>query len=91
MLGMASVDLIEALSLFGPGKSTGVTAVSCFALRLVVATFVDGDTNVFNALATSVVCVAGAAFGAVESIADFGCGIAASVCSEATTRFESPA
>src|SRR5207247_11176246 len=83
--GFAAAD---PLSLFADKPVTGVTAVSCFALRLVVDTFAGDDTNVFKAVLTSAVCSTGE-FWLVVIAADFGCGIAASVCIDAGILFAS--
>src|ERR1041385_6010695 len=83
----AGSDALAAIALtsgFGATSITGAGAVSCFAVRLVDATFVGDDTKFLRALATSAV---GDATSLAFTAPDLGCGIAASGCSAAAVRF----
>src|SRR5205823_7588899 len=86
--GSADFAAIELSPLFAGTSVIGVTAMSCFALRLVVETFVGDDTKLFKAVLTSAVWGAGG-FWPVVMAADLGCGIVTSACIDTFTRFGS--
>jgi hypothetical protein len=84
MLAAGGVFGANALaSDLGATSITGATAESCLALRLVDETFVGDETTFCKALATSAVCETGRVWGAVIG-ADFGWGMAPSVCNAVT-------